>query len=748
MAYPKLLSPLTLGNGTRLANRCIMGSMHTGLEEGEGWGHRLTRMAAFFEERARGGVGLMVTGGIAPNNAGRVAPMAAMMTTPSDAARHREITDAVHAVPGGSKIAMQILHSGRYGYHPSNVSASPLKAPIGWFTPRALSSRDVEATIDDFVRCACLAEEAGYDGVEVMGSEGYLINQFLVQRTNKRDDEWGGSFANRSRLATTIVRRVREATSPGFIVMFRLSMLDLVDKGSDWAEVVELAGEIEAAGATIINTGIGWHEARIPTIATSVPRGGFAWVTEKLRGTVSVPLVATNRINTPEIAEQVLSSGQADLISMARPLLADPFLMAKAASGTPERINTCIACNQACLDHTFSMKIASCLVNPRAGYETELQLDTPTTSPMDVAVVGAGPAGLAFATVASKRGHRVTLYEASDKIGGQFNLAKKVPGKEEFYETLRYFAHELADSTVTLKLNTRVDADALKADGADAVVLATGVTPRALGIDGEDHPSVVSYVDVLSRKASVGQRVAVIGAGGIGFDVAEFVAHGADKLGANASLAPVGSEATLPMLGGADEATPRTQAELEVFLKEWGIDGTNEERGGLLTSHKAPLDLVGDAHAASRHIYLLQRKKGKHGAGLGKTTGWIHRTSLKHRGVEMLGGLQYVKVDDEGLHVVSGKEKTPQVLPVDTVIVCAGQVSEASLEKPLRDLGVPTFKIGGAHLASELDAKRAIDQASRLAADIERASPEKVGDYVAPLGLSGWLFQTFASKRA
>jgi len=670
------------------------------------------------------------------------------MTTPADAARHREITDRVHAVPGGSKIAMQILHSGRYGYHPSNVSASAVKAPIGWFTPRALSARDVESTIDDFARCAALAEEAGYDGVEVMGSEGYLINQFIAARTNHRTDEWGGSFANRTRLATSIVERVRASTHPEFIVMFRLSMLDLVDGGSDWNEVVDLALAIEAAGATIINTGIGWHEARIPTIATSVPRGGFAWVTEKLRGSVNVPLVATNRINTPEIAEAVLSGGQADLVSMARPFLADPFLLRKAAKGQAERINTCIACNQACLDHTFQARVASCLVNPRAAYETELHLDVPTDAPMDLAVVGAGPAGLAFATVASGRGHNVTLYEANNKIGGQFNLAKQVPGKEEFYETLRYFANELAHSSVDLRLSTRVDAATLKQAGHDVVVLATGVTPRSLNVEGSDHASVVSYVDVLSRAKPVGKRVAVIGAGGIGFDVAEFLAHAADTLPVPASRPPVGSAGTLPLLGGAAEATPRTAAEREAFLKEWGIDEANEERGGLLASAKAPLDMVGDDHAEARHIYLLQRKRGKHGAGLGKTTGWIHRTSLKQRGVEMLGGLEYVKVDDEGLHVRSGKKKTPSVLPVDTVVVCAGQESEASLEAPLRAAGLPVFKVGGAHVAAELDAKRAIDQATRLAVEIESASPERVGDYVAPLGMAAWLFQKVAAKRA
>jgi len=742
-AYPKLFSPLKL-RGTTLMNRCIMGSMHSGLEEGEGWGHQLGRMSAFFEERAKGGVGLMVTGGIAPNNAGRVAPMAAMMTTPADAARHREVTDAVHR-HDGPKIAMQILHSGRYGYHPFNVSASAKKAPIGWFTPKALSAADVERTIDDFVRCASLAEEAGYDGVEVMGSEGYLLNQFIVQRTNKRTDEWGGSYANRTRLPLQIVERIRAAVDPSFIIMFRLSMLDLVEDGSEWEEVVALAQGLEAAGVDLINTGIGWHEARIPTIATCVPRGGFSWVTQKLKisGGVSVPLVATNRINTPEIAESILTEGHADLVSMARPFLADPFLLTKAKAGKPERINTCIACNQACLDHTFQARVASCLVNPRAGYETELHVDVPTTAPLQVAVVGAGPAGLAFATVAAKRGHAVTLYEASDKIGGQFNLAKKVPGKEEFYETLRYFAHELIEAGVDLRLNTRVDAEQLQASGADRVVLATGVSPRRLNIPGEDHPSVASYLEVLSRAKTVGERVAIVGAGGIGFDVAEFLAHCADTLPPPSP--PSAALEVSSMLGGAEEMTPRTSPLTSDFLSGWGIDGTNETRGGLL---RAAGGGGGAQHGAARELYLLQRKKGKHGGGLGKTTGWIHRASLKKEGVTMLGGVSYEKVDDDGLHLKDAKSGKTSILAVDTVVVCAGQVSDASLEKPLEALGVPVFKIGGAHLAAELDAKRAIDQATRLAVEFESAQPAKVGEFVAPLGTAGWLFQKLASKSA
>ena len=787
-AYPRLFTPLTVGR-TSLMNRVIMGSMHNGLEEGEGWGHRLTKMAAFFEERAKGGVGLMVTGGIAPNNAGRVAPMAAMMTTPGDAARHREVTEAVHrhSVDGvGPKIAMQILHSGRYGYHPFNVSASPKKAPIGWFTPKALSDSDVERTIDDFVRCACLAEEAGYDGVEVMGSEGYLINQFIAARTNHRTDQWGGSYDNRTRLAREIVSRIRAATSADFLIMFRLSMLDLVEGGSSWPEVVELAQGLEAAGVSIINTGIGWHEARIPTIATSVPRGGFSWVTAKLRNSVQVPLVATNRINTPEIAEEILSEGHSDLVSMARPFLADPFFLTKAKAGRADRINTCIACNQACLDHTFQARIASCLVNPRAGYETQLRLDEPTPTPLKLAVVGAGPAGLAFATVAARRGHAVTLYEAAGRIGGQFNMAKKVPGKEEFYETLRYFASELLDAGVDVRLNTRVDADHLAATGCDRVVLATGVTPRTLGIPGDDHRSVVSYVDVLSGRVAVGSSVAIIGAGGIGFDVAEFLAHGGATepaiAAAKAEAPPAASAAGRPnmdhapreavaaelasspaaaLLGG--ETAPPSRPQAQAFLDEWGIDGTNETRGGLLPTADAPIfgllptadapdEAAGAARSpnvgAARTLYLLQRKRGKHGGGLGKTTGWIHRATLKKAGVQMVGNVSYVRVDDEGLHLKDNKTGRASVLPVDHVVVCAGQMSDASLETPLRAIGLPAYKIGGAHLAAELDAKRAIDQASRLAAAIEGAAPDKVGEYVAPLGASGWLFQKLMSKSA
>jgi len=739
-AYPRLLQPITLRGGAVLRNRALMGSMHTGLEEGEGWGHSLEKMGAFFAERARGGVGLMVTGGIAPNAAGRVAPFAATMASSSDARRHRTVTEMVHEV-GGAKIAMQLLHAGRYAYHPSAVAPSAKKAPIGWFTPHALSSAQVDSTIGDFAAAAALAQEAGYDGVEVMGSEGYLINQFLVSRTNQRSDAWGGSFANRMRLPVEIVRAVRGAVSDDFILIFRLSMLDLVRDGSSWEEVVELAQAVEDAGATIINTGIGWHEARVPTIATSVPRAGFAWVTQKLKGQgLSIPLVATNRINTPEVAEAVLASGQADMVSMARPLLADADFVNKAAAGTPELINTCIACNQACLDHTFKMQRASCLVNPRAGYETELNY-TPTEAPLNLAVVGAGPAGLACATVAAERGHTVTLFDRSPSIGGQFNLAKQVPGKEEFYETLRYFTHKLAAlPTISLQLGTEADAPSLA--GYDRVVLATGVVPRSLSLPGSDHPKVVSYVDVLQRRAAVGERVAIVGAGGIGFDVAEFLMHRADKAAAAA----------------ADALSAPSLPQTEQFLAEWGINpDAMASRGGLIEAAVAEGgggggggggDDAGRLGQRRRQIYLLQRKKGKLGAGLGRTTGWIHRATLKRGGVEMVGGVQYEKVDDDGLHVKVGKAGERRVLDVDTVVVCAGQVSDASLEAPLLALGVPTFTIGGAHLAAELDAKRAIDQGSRLAASIESARPDELDSLVAPLGLAGWLFQKYTERKA
>ncbi|MGX4733750.1 oxidoreductase [Kitasatospora griseola] len=662
-AYPHLLAPLDLGF-TTLPNRVVMGSMHVGLEEAEGG---FERMAAFYAERARGGVGLIVTGGIAPNEAGRPWSGGAKLTTEQEAAEHRVITDAVHAE--GGRIALQILHFGRYAYHQDLVAPSALQAPISPFVPHELTEEQIEQTIEDFARCAELARSAGYDGVEIMGSEGYLINEFIARQTNHRTDGWGGSYENRMRFPIEIVRRVRERVGADFIVVYRLSMLDLVPGGSTFEEVVRLAGEIEAAGATIINTGIGWHEARIPTIATSVPRGAFAWVTKKLMGKVGIPLVTTNRINTPELAEDLLATGHADLVSLARPMLADAAFVNKAAAGTPEAINTCIGCNQACLDHTFSAKITSCLVNPRACHETELVL-APTRLRKRIAVVGAGPAGLAFAVSAADRGHQVTLFDAASEIGGQLNVARRVPGKQEFDETLRYYRYELARTGVELRLNTLADADALT--GWDEVVLATGVTPRVPEIEGIDHPSVLGYLDVLRDGAKVGDRVAVIGAGGIGFDVAEYLTD------------------------------PGTDSD---FLAKWGVDAEHTTPGGLATPERP---------AVPRTVHLLQRKAGKVGAGLGKTTGWIHRTELRHRGVVMVPGVEYRRIDDAGLHVVvDGNEQT---LPVDTVVLCAGQEPRRELVDALRARGVEPHLIGGADLAAELDAKRAIDQGTRLAA--------------------------------
>ncbi|MCX5388879.1 NADPH-dependent 2,4-dienoyl-CoA reductase [Streptomyces sp. NPDC006482] len=666
--YPHLLSPLDLGF-TTLPNRVIMGSMHIGLEETE---HGFERMAAFYAERARGGVGLMVTGGIAPNEAGRPWDGGAKLTTAEEVAEHRLITDAVHGE--GGRIALQILHFGRYAYHPALVAPSAIQAPISPFVPNELSDAEVEQTVEDYVRCAELAKEAGYDGVEVMGSEGYLINEFIAAATNRRTDRWGGSYENRVRFPLEIVRRIRERVGTDFILVYRLSMLDLVPGGSTLEEVVQLAKEIEAAGATIINTGIGWHEARIPTIATSVPRGAYTWVTKKLMGAVSVPLVTSNRINTPEIAEEILADGRADLVSLARPFLADPAFVAKASAGRADTINTCIGCNQACLDHTFNLKTASCLVNPRACHETELVL-SPTRLAKRVAVVGAGPAGLACAVSAAERGHTVTLFDAAAEIGGQLNIAKRVPGKEEFDETLRYFRVQLAEHGVEVRLNTPVDADDL--DGYDEVVVATGVSPRTPGIAGVDHPSVVSYLDVLRDGAPVGERVAIIGAGGIGFDVAEFLTDG----GEGASQDP------------------------ETYFRQWGVDTSYENRGGL----RAP-----ERNAPPRQVHLLQRKSSKVGAGLGKTTGWIHRTELKHRGVAMVAGVSYDLIDDEGLHMTIDGEA--QLLPVDTIVLCAGQEPRRDLYEKLVAAGRSTHLIGGADVAAELDAKRAIDQGTRLAA--------------------------------
>uniref|UniRef100_UPI000BF14B94 NADPH-dependent 2,4-dienoyl-CoA reductase n=1 Tax=Streptomyces sp. wa1063 TaxID=1828212 RepID=UPI000BF14B94 len=665
--YPNLLSPLDLGF-TTLPNRVLMGSMHIGLEEAE---RGFERMAAFYAERARGGVGLMVTGGIAPSERACSFPGGAKMTTEAEAEQHREITSAVHAA--GGRIAMQILHFGRYAHHPDLVAPSALKAPISGFTPNALTDDQVEETIEEFVRAAGLARLAGYDGVEIMGSEGYLINEFIVSATNHRTDRWGGSYENRMRLPVEIVRRVRERVGEDFILIYRLSMLDLVPGGSTLEEVVTLAKEIEAAGATIINTGIGWHEARIPTIATSVPRGAFSWVTEKVRGAVSVPLVTSNRINTPEVAEEILASGRADMVSMARPFLADPEFVAKAAAGRADAINTCIGCNQACLDHIFSLKITSCLVNPRACHETELVL-SPTRTRKRVAVVGAGPAGLACSVTAAERGHAVTLFDTADEIGGQLNVARRVPGKEEFDETLRYFRTRLAELDVEVRLSTRAGTGTL--DGYDEIVLATGVEPRTPAIPGTDRPNVVSYLDVLRDGAPVGDRVAIVGAGGIGFDVAEFLTDGGDA----ASL------------------------DADTFFRQWGVDTSYAERGGL----RAP-----ERPKSPRTVHLVQRRTTKVGAGLGKTTGWIHRTELRHRGVEMIAGASYDLIDDEGLHLTVDGER--RVLPVDTVVLCAGQEPRRELYEELRAGAVPVHLIGGADVAAELDAKRAIRQGTELA---------------------------------
>ena len=667
--YPHLLAPLDLGF-TTLKNRVLMGSMHVGLEEAE---NGFTRMAAFYAERARGGVGLIVTGGIAPNDRGRPMPGGARMTTGQEAAQHRVVTQAVHEA--GGKIAMQILHFGRYAYHPQLVAPSAVKAPINPFTPHALSAQEVEQTIEDFAQAAVLAQSAGYDGVEIMGSEGYLINEFIAPHTNLRDDAWGGDFERRCRFARRIVQRTRERVGREFILIFRLSMLDLVQGGSTLEEVVALAQALEQDGVTLINTGIGWHEARIPTIATIVPRAAWAWVTAQLKGKVGIPLVATNRINTPEVAEQILASGMADMVSMARPFLADAQFVQKAAEGRADEINTCIGCNQACLDHTFSGKITSCLVNPRACHETLLVL-TPAPQRERVAVVGAGPAGLAFATTAAERGLDVTLFDSASQIGGQFNLAKRVPGKEEFEETLRYFAKRLQLTGVSQRLGSAVTAQQLLQEGFKQVVLATGVTPRQIALEGIDHPKVVAYPDVLLGRCRVGQRVAIIGAGGIGFDVAEYLL----QQGTSASL---------------DSAK---------FFAEWGVDTTYSTRGGLGATH---------LETAPRQIYLLQRKTSKVGDGLGKTTGWIHRTALKNRAVQMISGISYRRVDDAGLHIqVDGQD---QLLAVDTVVLCAGQEPLRTLQAPLQAAGCTVHLIGGADLAQELDAKRAISQGTELA---------------------------------
>ncbi|GAC25246.1 2,4-dienoyl-CoA reductase [Paraglaciecola mesophila KMM 241] len=669
--YPNLLKPLDLGF-TKLKNRVLMGSMHTGLEEAPN-GHE--RMAKFFAERARGGVGLIVTGGIGPNDEGATHKNTKRLSNDKEVAHHKVITDAVHNE--GGKICMQILHTGRYAYNPNLVAPSAVQAPINPFKPKALDDDGIEKQIEDFIFTSTQAQKAGYDGVEIMGSEGYFLNQFIAARTNQRDDEWGGSYENRIKLPLEVVRRVREAVGEKFIIIYRLSMLDLVEGGSTYEEVVELGKLIEKAGATIINTGIGWHEARIPTIATKVPRAAFTWVTAKFRESLSIPVITSNRINTPEVAEQVLARGDADMVSMARPFLADPDFVIKAIENRSDEINTCIGCNQACLDHVFEGKMTSCLVNPRACHETELSI-LPTQQPKNIAVIGAGPAGLAAAKTAAERGHSVTLFDSSDELGGQFNIAKQVPGKEEFYETIRYFKRQLELHNVTVKLNTRVSASDLNDSDFDDVIVATGIEPRTPPIEGIDHAKVMTYIEVIKEHKPVGKKVAVIGAGGIGFDVSEFLSHSGES----------------------------TSLSIPAFMKEWGIDMTFSSRGGIegMKAQPAP---------SPREIFLLQRKTTKVGAGLGKTTGWAHRVGLLNKGVSMIAGCEYLKIDDQGIHIKVNDEV--QVLDVDNVIICAGQ-------EPLRELveGLtkPYHLIGGADVAAELDAKRAIDQGTRLAAEL------------------------------
>ena len=679
--FPHLLAPLDLGF-TTLPNRVLMGSMHTGLEDSR---KHFPALAAYFAERARGGVGLMVTGGFAPNIEGWTKPLAGTLATSGAARRHRQVTDAVHAE--GGRIALQILHTGRYGYHPLAVAPSKIKSPITPFTPRELSARGIERQIRAFIRCAKLAREAGYDGLEVMGSEGYLINQFLVTHTNQRTDQWGGSYENRMRLPVEIVSRMREAVGRDFIIIYRLSMLDLIPDGSSWEEVVQLAKAVTQAGATIINTGIGWHEARVPTIATSVPRGAFAWVTKKMRARlraegVAIPLVTTNRINTPETAEGLLADGAADMVSLARPLLADAEFVAKAKANRSADINTCIACNQACLDHAFKNELATCLVNPRAARETVLVIK-PTVQRKRFAVVGAGPAGLAASTILAERGHEVHLFDGSSVIGGQFNMAKRIPGKEEFHETLRYFGRQLEQTGVNLHLNTRVSAEQLIAARYDGVLLATGVVPRDPKIPGQDGPNVLSYIDVLLHGKPVGERVAVIGAGGIGFDVAEFL------------VTPPGHSPTM---------------NLHEWLAEWGVVDPEAVRGGVQRPQPA---------APARKVTLLQRKAGKLGKGLGKTTGWIHRASLAMKQVEMLGGVNYERITPQGLFVTFGEDRRDGTLiECDTIVLCAGQEPLRELQAPLAAAGVAVHLIGGAAEAAELDAKRAIAQGTQLAATL------------------------------
>lgn len=669
--FPNLLKPLDLGF-TTLRNRTLMGSMHTGLEETK---DGYNKMAKFFGERAKGGVGLIVTGGVAPNWEGWVKPFAGRMSNESHSKKHRVVTDAVHNEDG--KICMQILHAGRYAYHPFSVSASNIKSPITPFSPRALTNSGVLSTINDYANSAYLAKMAGYDGVEIMGSEGYLINQFIVKHTNNRTDQWGGDYENRIKFPIEIVRKTREKVGKDFIIIYRLSMIDLIHDGSTWEEVVLLAKEIEKAGATIINSGIGWHEARIPTIATMVPRAAFSWVTQKLKGEINIPICTSNRINMPDVAEQVIASGHADMVSMARPFLADGFWVQKAQENRVDEINTCIACNQACLDHTFKNKLASCLVNPRACHETELEIKQ-STKPKTLAVVGAGPAGLAFSTTAASRGHKVQLFEAASEIGGQFNMAKLIPGKEEFYETIRYFNKQIELTGVKLHLNTVFNNKILDNQQFDEVIIATGVVPRKLNIEGSNLPNVVSYIEALKGEKQIGKKVAVIGAGGIGFDVCEFLTH-------------EGKSTTL---------------DTQEWLKEWGIDPTNEVRGGI--EGIKPVK----PHS-SREVVMLQRTKGKVGEKLGKTTGWIHRTSLKNKGVKTISGVEYLKIDGDGLHIL--RDKMPEIIQCDTIVVCAGQISLKELESITQAKGIKTHVIGGAFEAGELDAKKAIDQAVRLA---------------------------------
>ena len=672
--YKHIFEPLDLGF-TTLKNRILMGSMHTGLEEEK---NGFQKIAAYYAERAKGGVGLIVSGGIAPNIQGWTGPFSARMSTKKHAKRHKVITDAVHKE--GGKICMQILHSGRYGYHPFAVAPSAIKSPISPFKPFKLKQSGIRRTIRDFVNAAKLAKLAGYDGVEIMGSEGYLINEFIVEKTNKRTDNYGGSYENRMRLPIALVKQTREAVGKEFIIIYRLSMLDLVEKGSTWEEVVALGKEIEKVGATIINTGIGWHEARIPTIATSVPRAAFTWVTKKMKEELSIPLVTSNRINMPETAEKILAEGHADMISMARPFLADPEWVRKAAANKSDEINTCIGCNQACLDHVFQRKVASCLVNPRACHETELNY-LPTQEKKKIAVVGAGPAGLAASTIAAQRGHAVTLFDSEKETGGQFNMAKQIPGKEEFYETIRYFNKQIELHHVSLKLNTRVTAEDLIHGNFDEVIVATGIKPRTLKIEGIDHPKVLSYIDVLKFKKPVGKRVAVIGAGGIGFDVSEYLTHEGES----------------------------TSLNIDSWLKEWGIDKTMKARSGIE-------GVTETVNPSPREVFMFKRSKGKFGGNLGKTTGWIHRSTLKKKKVQFITNVQYTKIDDEGLHYVQNEEQ--KLLAVDTIVICAGQVPLKELVAPLEAAGIKALIVGGADVAAELDAKLAINQACRLAANI------------------------------